>query len=133
MYPGEERCGVGFGGSLSLLVSLGVWAMNVTKLLIFSFEFILQVTVECQALTKPRTLGSGSTASLQGGLAKNPIVWYILKSNCRDWRDGTVLKSIYYSCKGPESGSQHPHLAAHNACNSSSRGSDTLFSCLCRP
>lgn len=36
------------------------------------------------------------------------------KKPWRGWRDGSGLKSVCYSLRGPRFSSQHPHWAAHN-------------------
>lgn len=34
---------------------------------------------------------------------------------CKCWRDDdSVVNNIYYSCRGPDFDSQHPHGIAHN-------------------
>lgn len=46
----------------------------------------------------------------------------------RDWKDGSVVKSICYSCKGPRVICQHPQGASQPfVCNSTFRGSNSIF------
>lgn len=46
------------------------------------------------------------------------------------WRDGSIVRIACCSCRGSEFGSQHSYQAAHSACDSSTKGSDTC-TCVC--
>ena len=44
------------------------------------------------------------------------------------WKEGSLIKSAYCSCRGLESGSQHPHPAAHSCLDSSGSAALPIFS-----
>lgn len=72
----------------------------------------------------PEYMGSRHNGSIPlKPLNCSPSIWVIATADIliiskvfhyRGWRDGSVAKSIYHSCKGPVSGSQYSCQTAHN-------------------
>lgn len=50
-----------------------------------------------------------------------------LKGVSRGWRDGPMVKSIYYSWRGSRFGSQHPHGSSQLIVTPTARVSNALF------
>jgi len=97
-----------FLGPLSELLRQGYWKRGPTSILFFFFfgSFFSELGTEPRAL---RFLGKRSTTELNPQPLNSLLVWRDSKDFRRGWRDGSAVKSIDCSCRGPEFSAQHPH------------------------